>query len=323
MQKLLFLFLIFILAFGCIEPIVEEQNQSHQLPKINKSNTTYLQNPLVDSGQVVLTSNIEYANVDGTSLLLDIYTPVNITEKLPLIVWIHGGAWTTGSKNDVISSAASISNGGYVVASIDYRFSQDEIFPAQIHDVKAAIRWLRANEAKYNYTTEKIGVIGSSAGGHLASLLGTSGDVEELEGNIGGNLGYSSKVQAVVDLYGPVNLVTLTGDCSGICYMDHDSPTSPESNLIGCQLSQCLDKAKAASATNYISVDDPPFLIIHGDQDGTVAPAQSENFYANLTNAGVEAKFMVAEGYDHTRAIATAYKQEILIFFDKYLKNST
>ncbi len=261
--------------------------------------------------------NLEYATTDEKDLLLDLYIP-EITEKTPLIIWIHGGGWTSGSKDSVADSAIQIAEHNYIVAAVEHRFSQEEIFPAQIHDIKAAVRWLRANADEYNIDENNIGVIGSSSGGHLASLLGTSGG--ELEGEVGNNLDQSSAVQAVVDLFGPVNLAELTQDCENICVLNHDEPTSPESNFLGCTLPDCLDKAEEASATTYITADDPPFLIFHGDQDPTISILQSENFHNDLLAAGIDSTFITAEGYDHDKRIANDYIEEIIEFYDEHLK---
>jgi acetyl esterase/lipase len=151
--------------------------------------------------------NVEYANVDGQSMLLDLYIPKNAAEPVPVIVWIHGGGWYEGGK-DWYAPTRFIDH-GYAAVSISYRLTGVAPFPAQIYDCKGAIRWLRANAAKYNIDPDRIGVFGSSAGGHLAALLGTSGGVKELEGDVGGNLEYSSDVQAVCDSFGPINLIEI------------------------------------------------------------------------------------------------------------------
>ncbi len=265
-----------------------------------------------------LIENLEYANIDETSLLLDLYLP-DTEETLPVVVWVHGGAWNTGSKDDVANYNVLIASNDYVVASIDHRYSSQAIFPAQIHDVKAAIRYLRANPNNYNYNPENIGAIGSSSGGHLVSLLGTSSGY--LEGEVGDYLEYSSTVQAVVDLFGPVNIQTLTEDCENICVMDHDTSTSPESGLLGCRPSECPDEASEASATTYISADDPPFLIIHGDEDSTISYLQSQDFNQLLQDNGLESEFILAEGYGHDRSMAAFYLDEIIDFFDSHLKD--
>ena len=165
------------------------------------------------------------------------------------------------------------------MASINYRLSQHAIFPAQIEDCKAAIRWLRANAAKYHLDADRIGVWGASAGGHLVAMLGTTGSVKELEGK-GGNLDQSSRVQCVVDWFGPSDLPTMGGS--------HDDPGSPESRLIGGPVQENKEKARKASPLTYVSKDSAPFLIMHGDQDNVVPPGQSELLAEALKKAGVE-----------------------------------
>ena len=148
--------------------------------------------------------NLPYVANGHERQRLDLYLPEKAEGRLPLIVWIHGGAWWAGSKEDC--PAVPLAAKGYAVASINYRFSQHAVFPAQIEDCKAAIRWLRANAAKYHLDADHIGVWGASAGGHLVALLGTTGGVKELEGK-GGNLDQSSRVQCVVDWFGPTDFV--------------------------------------------------------------------------------------------------------------------
>ena len=163
-----------------------------------------------------------YASTQQKQLALDLYIPDG-APKRPLVVWIHGGAWRAGSRAK--PPALYLTAQGYAVASISYRFSQEAVFPAQIHDCKAAIRWLRANALKYGYDATRIGVWGASAGGHLAALLGTSGGVKGLEGDLG-NARESSTVQAVVDFFGPTDLPQMSRFPGT---MDHDAPDSPES----------------------------------------------------------------------------------------------
>ena len=166
--------------------------------------------------------DLEYVEGGHERNRLDLYLPEKAEDRLPLIVWIHGGAWYAGSKEGC--PAVPFAAKGYAVASINYRLSQHAIFPAQIEDCKAAIRWLRANAAKYNLDPDHIGVWGASAGGHLVALLGTTAGVKELEGQ-GGNLDQSSRVQCVVDWFGPTDLTTM-GD-------EGDKPGSPVALLIG------------------------------------------------------------------------------------------
>ena len=219
---------------------------------------------------------------------LDLYLPEKAEGRLPLVCWIHGGGWSTGSKDDC--PAVFLATQGYAVASINYRLSQHAIFPAQIEDCKAAIRWLRANAAQHHIDPDHIGVWGSSAGGHLVALLGTTGNVKELEGQ-GGNLDQSSRVQCVVDWFGPTDFTTMGGS--------HDGPTSAEAKLLGGPVQENKEKARKASPLAYAGKDSAPFLIMHGDQDKSVPIQQSEALTEALTKAGVEATFVVVKGNGH------------------------
>jgi acetyl esterase/lipase len=238
--------------------------------------------------------DLEYGKGSGRAMLLDLYLPEKGDKPLPLIVWIHGGAWMAGSKNDS-SPALRFTRDGYAVAQVGYRLSQEARFPAQIHDCKAAVRWLRANAAKYNLDPNKFVAWGSSAGGHLVALLGTSGGVAELEGN-DNDLKESSRVQAVVDWFGPTDFMHI-GDAESD--LQHNAPDSPESKLIGGAILENKDKAAKASPITYVSKDAPPFLIMHGDHDRTVPFNQSELFYAELKKAGVDATFVPMKGAGH------------------------
>ena len=243
---------------------------------------------------------------------LDMYLPKS-DKPTPLVVWIHGGAWQTGSKN--ACPALFLTEKGYAVASINYRLSQHAIFPAQIEDSKAAIRWLRANAKKYNLDAEKLAVWGSSAGGHLVALLGTSGDVKELEGK-GGNAEQSSRVQCVVDFFGPTDFTKMGGN--------HDKPGSPESNLIGGAVSANAEKAAKADPITYVSKDDPPFLIVHGDKDNTVPFNQSELLTAALKKAGVEVELIPIKGGGHggPEFFAPPTRKRVEEFLAKQLKTT-
>jgi acetyl esterase/lipase len=219
---------------------------------------------------------------------LDLYLPEKTEGRLPLIVWIHGGAWRGGSKESC--PALPFTAKGYAVASINYRFSQHAVFPAQIEDCKAAIRWLRANAAKYHLDPDHIGVWGGSAGGHLVALLGTTSGVKELEGR-GGNLDQSSRVQCVVDWYGPSDFMTM-GD-------QGDKPGGHVAQLIGGPVPKNKDKARKASPLTYVGKDAAPFLIMHGDKDNIVPLRQSELLAEALKKAGVEATLQVVKGNGH------------------------
>lgn len=201
---------------------------------------------------------------------------------------------------------------GYAVVSINYRLSQHAVFPAQIEDCKAAIRWLRANATKYRLDPDHIGVWGASAGGHLVAMLGTTGGVKELEGS-GGNLDQSSRVQCVVDWFGPTDLLTMGGS--------HDNPDSPEARLIGGPVGDNKEKARKASPITYIGRDAAPFLIMHGDQDNTVPTGQSEELVEALKKAGVEVNLVLVKGNGHGGPGFNSPENHKLIeeFFDRHL----
>ncbi len=214
-------------------------------------------------------------------------------KPLPLIVWIHGGAWRAGSKE--ANPAARFVDDGYGSASISYRLSQVATFPAQLHDCKAAIRWLRAHAEKYDIDAERVAVWGSSAGGHLVAMVGTSGDVEELEGQLG-HPSESSRVQAVVDYFGPTTFTKM--DSAG-SRMVHDDAKSPESLLVGGAIQEHPDLVRRADPITYVTSDDPPFLIVHGDKDPLVPYNQSELLAAALKEHGVEHTLRTAKGGGH------------------------
>lgn len=245
----------------------------------------------VPEGTRVLRDVPYVANQAHERQKLDLYLPPGAGRR-PLIVWVHGGAWLAGSKDG--TPALPLLKDGFAVASINYRLSQHARFPAQIEDCKAAIRWLRAHAAEYGFDPDRIGVWGSSAGGHLVALLGTAGDAKEFD--VGENLGVSSRVQAVCDFFGPSDFLQMDKMPSDI---DHDSPNAPEARLIGGAVQENKEKAARANPITYISAGDPPFLIMHGDADRTVPINQSQLLDEALRKAGVESGFHVVKGAGH------------------------
>ncbi len=266
--------------------------------------------------------DIPYVANAGPRQMLDLYLPAKAPEKpLPLIIWIHGGAWSAGSKDGC--PFVSLVNKGFAVASINYRLSQMAIWPAQIQDCKAAVRFLRANAAKYNLDPEHIGVGGGSAGGHLVAMLGTAGKAKELEGDLGNN-GVSSRVQAVCDLFGPTDLLKMGEQAGPDSVMKHDAPNSPESKLIGGPIQENKEKAKTANPITYVSKDSAPFLILHGDKDPLVPLGQSQLLEKALKDAGVEVTLKVIEGAGHGgRQFSTPEANDAIeAFFSKHLKHA-
>jgi acetyl esterase/lipase len=242
---------------------------------------------------VTVHRDIAYVTDGHERQKLDLYVP-DEGKNLPLIIWIHGGAWRGGNKTHYVPKAYL--NAGYAGASINYRLSQHAIFPAQIEDVKAAVRWLRANSETYRIDPSRFAAWGSSAGGHLVAMLGTTGDIAEFK--VGENLHVSSQVQAVVDYYGPTDFLQMDAQRlpDGLV---HDAPDSPESQLVGGPIQENKDRVAKANPITYVSKEDPPFLIIHGDQDKLVPYQQSVLLKDALEKAGVSVTFYRVEGGGH------------------------
>ncbi|MBM4017597.1 MAG: alpha/beta hydrolase [Planctomycetes bacterium] len=274
------------------------------------------QRPPPDMSGINVSKDVEYAKAGGKALLLDLYLPRDAPGPLPLIMWVHGGAWRAGDKAQC--PALPQVRRGYAVASINYRLSQEALFPAQIHDCKAAVRWLRANAARYKINPQRVGAWGSSAGGHLVALLGTSGDVKDLEGDLG-NPDQSSRVQAVCDWFGPTDFCQMAAHMLPGGKMGHDAPESPESLLVGGPVQENKDKVARANPITYVSKDDPPFLIMHGDKDPLVPHHQSEILADALRKAGVEVAFKTVQGAGHGFGGPDVMKT-VEEFFDRHLK---
>lgn len=271
----------FALSFVCLAVL-------SQAVSAQNTYTTYLDLSYVDDG--------------NPAHKLELYVPSGASSPVPLIVFIHGGGWQDGDKQlGPNSYPLRYARNGYAVASINYRLSDEAIFPAQIYDCKAAIRWLRANAARYNLDATRFGAWGPSAGGHLASLVGTSNDVADLEGTLGGNLQFSSRVQAVVDWYGVIDFLQQDALLAqnGCPNRNHNAPDSPESRLMGCAIQSCPDAVRRASPITYVTPDDPPFFIEHGTADCTSAPGQSQIFQTLFQSVGHDSSLTVLQGAGH------------------------
>ena len=243
--------------------------------------------------------NLPYAGTDNPRQTLDLFLPKDRKKdaSLPMIVYIHGGGWKNGSKESVIGKLAPyLKTGSFAVAAINYRLSGESIWPSQIHDCKAAIRWLKGNAKKYGFDPGRLAVWGNSAGGHLVAMMGVSGDIESLEGKLGKHLGEDSRVNCVVDFCGPTHLLSMGKFPSRI---DHDSPNSPESQLIGGAIQENKKSANNASPITYVTKDDAPILIVHGTDDPLVPFNQAAIFHSALRKAGVKSDFLGMEGMGH------------------------
>lgn len=273
---------------------------------------------------VKMEQDIQYVPEGDEAQRLDLYLPETASERpLPLIVQIHGGGWRGGSKYPC--PVVGMVNRGYAVASVEYRFSQKAIFPAQIQDCQAAIRWLRAKSKQYNIDPDRIGVVGGSAGGHLSALVGTAGGKNAFT-PIGGNESQSDRVQCVCDIYGPTNFASVIQQAAEDKNIKNvfkfNTPADPYSSLIGTSLDANKPLTDSVSPVHFVSKDSPPFLILHGTHDALVPFAQSEEIVAALKAHGVEVWLQKLPGSGHGGP-AFGKPQIITLmqnFFDKHLK---
>jgi acetyl esterase/lipase len=273
--------------------------------------------------------DIRYATISSAQRL-DLYRPRSVPaggERLPLVVAVHGGAWTWGDKDDQRPVVGALVARGYAVAAVNYRLSGEATFPAAAADVKAAVRWLRAHAGEYGVDPGRFGAIGDSAGGHLVALLGTTGGLS-LPGEAAlGNAGVSAAVQAVVDLYGPVNFATMDEQlrANPRCGRDaatHNRADSPESAFLGRQITKVPDLVRDASPITYVTAARalPPFLIEHGDADCIVPYQQSQELARALTAAGGPAELAILPGAGHGENFPLAGRLPgIVAFFDRAL----
>ena len=271
--------------------------------------------------------DIAYANLSPAQKL-DIYIPDEGVGPFPVIVAIHGGAFKHGDKADgQLTPMLEGLKRGYAVVSINYRMSGEALFPKNINDVKAAIRWIRANAKQYYLNPDKIAAWGGSAGGNLSSLAGTSGDVKELDDLSLGNSNQSSRLQAVVDWFGPTDFLMMDSQLieTGNGKPDHNEANSPESLVLGKKITEIPDKVKEANPETYITQDDPPFFIEHGTKDHLVPTQQSTNFAAKLKpvlgNEKVTLHLLEGAKHGGPEFSTTENLNLVFEFLDRYLKN--
>jgi acetyl esterase/lipase len=267
----------------------------------------------------VVHRDLAYCSAGHPRQTLDLYVPHGATNA-PLVVWIHGGAWQAGSKDNC--RALPLLQHGYAVASLNYRLSQHARFPAQIEDCKAALRWLRVHGREHGVATDRIGVWGASAGGHLVALLGTSGDVSEFD--VGEHTNVSSRVQAVCNWFGPSDFAVMDQQAGDTGRMRHNATDSPEAKLLGGPPEEKPKLAAKASPVTYVTADDPPFLHLHGDRDPLVPVGQSRLLHETLSKAGVESELLILEGAGHggPEFESPEVKAKIVALFDRHLKPS-
>jgi acetyl esterase/lipase len=261
------------------------------------------QNPAAAARPAPTYANLDYApaappNTNGHKL--DLYIPRGNSRPLPVVIWTGGSAWmATNGKDMAWLLAEQLNPAGYAVAGVSIRSSSQVKFPGQLYDIKAAIRWLRANAPKYGLDPDHIAIMGDSSGGWTTAMAAVTGGLKNMEGNVGVT-GVSSKVQAAVAFYPPTSFLTMDAWALRPCdprstnfvAFCHDGPMSPESRLVGCPIQTCPDKVKAANPMTYITDATPPIMILHGDSDQLVPHNQGEALYMALNKACRDAVFI-------------------------------
>jgi acetyl esterase/lipase len=261
---------------------------------------------------VVFEPGIEYSNPDDQHLKLDLARPKNGDGPFPAVLCIHGGGFRAGNRESYDGLCVRLAEKGYVAVTASYRLAPKYPFPAAIHDTKAAVRWLRANAAKYRIDPDRIGITGGSAGGHLAQFLAVTGDVKEFEGG-GGNPTQSSKVACVVNVYGPSDFTKSYGK------------SVDAAEVLPLFLGGDLEKARPlhirASPLYWVTPNAATTLCIHGTDDKYVAHEQAVWLVDKLKAATVEAELLTLEGAGHgfKGKDAEAAEKALMAFFDRHL----
>jgi enterochelin esterase family protein len=269
--------------------------------------------------------NISYSGDSMGYHQLDIYLPQIEKPAYPVVIYIYGSAWFANNLKgaDMNTIGKALLDAGFAVVMPNHRSSMDAKFPAAVNDIKAAIRFVRANAAKYQLDTAFIGISGSSSGGNLAAMAGTTRNVKQhtignttvdIEGNVGRYTDFSSSVDAVADWFGPADILTM--DSCGGSVFKHDDPKSPESSYLGGAVQENKDKSMLASPITYVDPTDPPFILFHGDKDNMVPHCQSEQLHKALRKAGVPSKFFLIPDGQHGPGVhVDKYIQMMVDFF--------
>ena len=260
--------------------------------------------------------NVNYAENTNPRQTLDIWSVKNFKPKarLPIVVWIHGGAWRSGNKRQVHEAFKRlVLTRRYVGVSINYRLSQEARWPAQLHDCKAAIRWIQANAITFSGDAKRVIVMGSSAGGHLVSMLTTTTGDRSSEGTVGSKSGDKATVIGGINLYGPTDFLRMNDFPSVI---DHDAPNSPESQLIGAPIQSRPELVNLANPIKFVDVTDPPLLLVHGTDDKLVCFNQSELLHRAIRAAGGRSTLLTISKGGHGGFITPKITSGIMSFAD-------
>jgi acetyl esterase/lipase len=256
--------------------------------------------------------DIEYKNINGKSLRLDIYRPRHIKSSVPLLVFIHGGAWKSGKRSDYLVYLVDFASKGYITATVSYRLLADSLYPACIEDIKDAVNWFFSNSEKYGYDPDRIALIGGSAGGHLAMLAGYGWQSARQKTSHTYLQDSDHNIKAVVDIYGPADLTTEYA-------RNHPLVTA----LIGRSYEESPELYKEASPVNYLDKNDPPTMILHGTSDRLVPLSQSDFLKDTLDSLGIPCVYYKLPLWPHTMDIVKRVndfcQQKMILFFNQYL----
>ncbi len=265
-----------------------------------------------ESYSVTKYSGIVYGTESGVTLTMDIYVPKGMTGTIPAVLFVHGGGFHGGSANGVADESEMLAKHGVVVAAVNYRLSTTAIFPAQVYDVKGAIRYLKAHATTYQIDPNNVFALGESAGGVLASLLGVTIDNTSLEGTTGGNTGYSSSVKGVINISGSYVASIVDTMSNGILgAIEKEVGCSPVPGAT------CKSAYEALSPETYLSSGDVPYILLHGDQDKSVPVIQATTLNTKMKNAGITSEVHIAEGFGHVAGILNHNMSEVVDFLNR------
>ena len=291
-MKLLWLPCLLLVSCSVTRP-VEDEPQPGPSPQPT---------PVATTKGVETIADLKFAQPGGVELLMDLHLPHGI-DNPPLVMVIHGGGWKAGDRKS--SKLDWITREGYALANIEYRMSQEAVFPAQIHDCKGALRWLRAHQEEYGYDASRVVALGLSAGGHLACLMGTSSGNQTLEGNTAGHLDESSKIQGVINYFGPSDFIQRSKSQPDIT----DNPNGIVYQLLGGSVSSNPDAG------------DAPMLILHGDQDRQVLPDQARRLLEVCREKQLDAHLHIENGKGHGWNQPTRNEKKLVLgFLEKHLR---
>ena len=311
-MKFIWLPLLLLVSCSTIPPRVSEPVPEPAQAPATAATSIPAPEPVEVMRGVETIPDLAFARPGGVELLLDLHLPKGVKNP-PLVMAIHGGGWKAGNRKS--SKLFWIANHGYAVANIEYRMSTEAVFPAQIHDCKGALRWLRAHQDEYGYDASKVEVVGESAGGHLACLMGTSSGIESMEGTTAGYPDQSSTVQGVINYFGPSDFILRAESQPGIT----DQPGGLVYQLLGGAVSANPERARMASPVTYCDPGDPPILILHGDQDKQVLPDQSKRLLEVCRANNLEAHLHIEPGKGHGWKPPGAEEQKLVLDFLKKL----